>query len=335
MTQLYDMDPAKIKLVVNELRKAAAKKDWIHKFFEDPKIIRAVFTNECFYQRVYENRLLTPFFLQEEKHHQVHEGIAEIIVAGCIHKSSLDATHEFCTGEGKNKKDTVDFTVEGKENTYLIEVRGTRESGRSEEINKIYELTDLSNRSINETINSDNICIDIGPYARIRRLQRQILEKCSKRDKKDGDVIPHKFPTKDISKAKHIVVCMPFDREVYDAADFEDVLYTDYSNAFGDQDNARGIFHKDREDQESKIFQERVDCVIFIKYNMSIYNQNADPENNIDASIKTNMFAMVYSKHRFEVYIGYNPRYFKEADSMKEFEAMLATYFGSSIYRIR
>lgn len=329
MSRLYDMDPKIIKSITDELKEGKAEKDWIQKFFEDPKMVRAVFTIECFYQRVYENKLLTPFFLQEETHHQAHEGMVEIIIAGCIHNSSFDATHEFFTGEGKNKKDTVDFKVEGKENTYLIEIRSTRESKRSQETNKIYELTDLSDKSISETINSDNICIDREPYARIRRLQLQILEKCTRSADEGEDVIPHKFPTKDISKAKHIVVCMPFDGEPLDEGSFRDILYSDYSYALGNQANARGIFHKDREDQASKIFQERIDCVIFIKYNMS------DPENNLNASSETNIFSRAFSTHSFDAYIGYNPRYFKEEESMKELEAMLATYFGSNLYRIR
>jgi hypothetical protein len=329
MSRLYDMYPKIIKSITDELKEGKAEKVWIKKFLEDNKIKRTIRINECFYRKVYEGLSNTTPDLKEETHHQAHEGMVEIIIAGCIHKSSFDATHEFFTGEGKNKKDTVDFKVEGKENTYLIEIRSTRESKRSQETNKIYELTDLSDKSISETINSDNICIDREPYARIRRLQLQILEKCTRSADEGEDVIPHKFPTKDISKAKHIVVCMPFDGEPLDEGSFRDILYSDYSYALGNQANARGIFHKDREDQASKIFQERIDCVIFIKYNMS------DPENNLNASSETNIFAKIYSKHRLEVYIGYNPQYFKVEDSMKELEAMIATYFGSTIYRIR
>ncbi|MDP3935574.1 MAG: hypothetical protein Q8Q56_01070 [Alphaproteobacteria bacterium] len=301
MTRLYDMNPALIKLVVDKLEEAATTKDGIRKFLEDPKIKRTIAINDGFYDKMCNSYVqLEP--IDEETHHQVHEGIAEIIIAGCIHKSSFEATHEFCTGEGKNKQDTVDFKVVGIKNTYLIEIRSTRESERSQEINKIYTLTDLSDKSINKQINSNNICVDPNPYENIRRLQRQILEKCTK---KDESITPHKFPTKDKTNGKHIVVCLPFGREFCDEGDLVDVLYRDYSDSRGNQANARGIFHKARTDLASKIFQERIDCVVFINHFWD----------------------------KFEIYIGYNPKYFKEEDSMEEFEAMLATFFDADKIR--
>lgn len=97
------------------------------------------------------------------------------------------------------------------------------------------------------------------------------------------------------------MVCLPFGFEYFDKNDLVDVLYRDYSYSRGNEVNARGIFHKDRTDLESKILQERIDCVVFINY------------------IKDN----------FEIYIGYNPGYFCEEDSMKEFERMLEQFFGA------
>jgi len=127
MSRLYDMDPKIIKSIKDELKKAVTTTVWIKKFLEDNKIKRTIRINETFYRKVYEGLSNTTPDLKEETHHQAHEGMVETIIAGCIHKSSFDATHEFFTGEGKNKKDTVDFKVEGKENTYLIEIRSTRE----------------------------------------------------------------------------------------------------------------------------------------------------------------------------------------------------------------
>lgn len=295
MTRLYDMDPARIKLVVDKLKEAATTKDWIRKFLEDPKIKTTIEINDGFYDRICNSDVqLEP--IDEETHHQVHEGIAEVIIAGCIQESSFEAKHEFCTGEGKHKKDTVDFKVVGNEDTYLIEIRSTRESERSKEINRSYELKDSSVAAIEEIINVDNICVDETPYESTRRLQRQILEKCTKKAGKDAGVMPHKFPTKDTTNAKHIVVCLLFGREFFDKNDLVDALYRDYSYSRGNQVNARGIFHKDRADQESKIFQERIDCVVFINHNWD----------------------------KLEVYIGYNPKYFNEEESMPEFETMLA-----------
>jgi hypothetical protein len=287
LSRIYDMDPALFKEGIKELRKNP--KDWVEKFLKDDQIKRAITINELFYQRAYENALLTPLNLEEETHRQFHERLAEFIIAFCIYRSGFDAKYEFCTDEGKNKKDRVDFKVFGKEDTYLIEIRSTRESERSQEINKIY---------------LQNICVDENPYKSNQRLQRQILEKCTKRDGKDGDVIPHKFPKKDETKAKHIIVCLPFsfDYMYFDGNDFKDVLYQDYSYAAADpQSNERGIFHKDRTDIASQILQERIDCVVFIKYNNGT----------------------------FEAYLGYNPRCFGEEDSMKEFETMLAMFFDS------
>jgi Fic family protein len=299
MSRLYDMDPAIIKNIADELKEASPTNDWIKRFIEDAKIKKAIDINDDFYKKNYKDLSHILPDIKEEEHHQMHEAIAEIVIARCIHKSSFEAKHEFCTGEGKNSKDTVDFKVLGREDTYFIEIRSTRESDNSKEINKLFILNDFSDEAIQETINHQNICVDEDPYQNTRRLQLQILEKCTKNEK--GKLYTHKFPTKDETKAKHIIVCAPFGREYFDEYDLVDVLYRDYSDSRENEVNARGIFHKDRTDLESKILQERIDCVVFINY----------------------------INDKLEVYIGYNPVYFCEKDSMKEFETMLAQFFGA------
>ncbi len=144
MSRLFDMDPKIIKSIADELKEGKAEKDWIKKFLDDDKIKRTIEKNEEFYKKVYEDDSYILFDINQETHHQVHEQMVEIIIAGFIHKSSLDAIHEFCAGEGKNKKDRVDFKIVGNENTYLVEIRSTRESERSQKINNIYHLGSIT-----------------------------------------------------------------------------------------------------------------------------------------------------------------------------------------------
>lgn len=329
MTRLYDMNPQIIKCITDELNVGKAEKDWIKKFLDDDKIKLTIKKNEEFYKKVYEDPSYILSDISEETHQQVHEGIAEIIVAWCIHKSSFDATHEFCTGEGKNKKDRVDFKLVGNESTYLVEIRSTRESERSQKINNIYHLKDLSDKAIQETINPQNICVDEDHYQNARRLQLQILEKCTKNEK--GKLYTHKFPTKDETKAKHIIFCMPFGREDINEGVLNDVLYRDYNHLdkLSQMKNACGIFNHKRTDDASKILQERIDCVVFLNYNLHMDISSLNYASNQTAHTESTIFEEIFKTHRFEAYLGYNPRYYSDEESMKEFETMLATFLGS------
>ena len=96
MNRLYDIDPAKVKVVVDVLKEAATSTVWIMKFLEDSKIKRMIEINDGFYNNVRSGKKSSEL-INEEDHHQFHEGLAEAIIAGCIQKSSFEAKHEFCT----------------------------------------------------------------------------------------------------------------------------------------------------------------------------------------------------------------------------------------------
>lgn len=52
MSRLYDMDPQIVKSIMDELKIAAAPKDWIKKFLDDPKIKRTIQINDGFFNKV-------------------------------------------------------------------------------------------------------------------------------------------------------------------------------------------------------------------------------------------------------------------------------------------